>query len=60
MYTSTEDGSFLPVIGFSLKGAIITSDFVSSLLGKREQQETEEEKSWKRKGDDGVWAGQFR
>ena len=34
MYVSTEDGSLLPVIGFSLNGAIITSDFLSSFAGE--------------------------
>ena len=34
MYVSTEDGSPLPVIDFSLKGAVITADFFfSPLLG---------------------------
>ena len=45
MYVSTENGPPLPVTGFSLKGAIITSDFLffnPPLLGKREQQEGEE------------------
>ena len=32
---NTEDGSPLLVIGFSLKGAIITSDFLSSFAGER-------------------------
>lgn len=35
MYVNTEDDSSLPVIGFSLKGAIITSDFLSSFAGER-------------------------
>lgn len=41
VFISTKDGSPLPVIGFSLKRAIITSDFFSPLLGKWEQQEAE-------------------
>ena len=35
MYVSTEDGSSLPVIGFSLKGAIITCDSLSACAGER-------------------------
>ena len=33
---NTEDGSPLPVIGFSLKGAMITSDFLPSFTGEGE------------------------
>ena len=47
-YVSTEEGSPLPVIGFSLKGAIIASIFYSPLLGKGEQQEVGELEEKKR------------
>lgn len=34
VYVSTEDDYPLPVMGFSLKGAMITSDFMSSFSGE--------------------------
>lgn len=36
VYISIEDDLPLPLVGFSLKGAIITSDFMSSFTGEEE------------------------
>lgn len=60
---NTEDGSPLPVRGFSLKGAIITSDLHPPLLGKEEQEEAEGQSVWqfrqKSKGTDRVSSSGF-
>ena len=46
MYITTKDGSPLPVIHFSLKGAIITSDFFSPYWGRGRSRR---QRNWKRK-----------
>ena len=60
MYISSEDGSLLPIIGFSLKGAIITSEFFyPPLLGKGEKQEAEELEDFLKKHLDQMHSIQF-